>query len=301
MKNEKTLVSVIIPTYGRPDYLPKAIDSVIKQTYKNIEILVIDDNDNFKFHIETMLSIKTYIDNKKIKYIYDGSNCGGAIARNKGIHASKGELITFLDDDDVYLENKISNQLEHIRKYNLDVSVCDMFYFNKNKMIDIRNCYARVDNISDFLLDGNSFTPMIMCRKDFLLKVNCFTNSPRYQDHILMLKFFEHNAKVKHLNEKLFIHNNHTGTRITFSDKSIQAYNIRKEYEEKLLDRVSKEDRLKYLFKTALINAKIERRNGFFPSMKILIKLLSKIKSISDLVSIVKTAIRIIFFPKKNL
>ena len=70
MKNSKPLVSVIIPTYKRSDMLIQAIDSVINQTYSNLEIIVIDDNDpNSKYRIETKEKLSTYIESGTIIYI----------------------------------------------------------------------------------------------------------------------------------------------------------------------------------------------------------------------------------------
>lgn len=97
-------VSVIIPTYGRPDNLKRAIDSVIEQTYKNIEIIVIDDNGiNSKKGHETSTLVRHY---PHIIYIKLEKNSGGGMARNKGIERASGDYITFLDDDDYYYPEK---------------------------------------------------------------------------------------------------------------------------------------------------------------------------------------------------
>ncbi len=299
---KKILVSIIIPTYGRANFLEKTIDSILAQTYKNIEIIIIDDNHELKHHKETLSIVKKYmLINNNIKYIFDNENCGGALARNKGILASTGEIITFLDDDDLYLKDKVEKQLNHILEFNLDVSICDMYFLQKNKFLDKRNCYARVNDVTEFLLDGNSYTPMIMCRKSIIEKVNYFTNSPRYQDHILTLKFFEVNAKIKRLPQKLFIHNNHDGHRITLSEKSAQGYLERQNQELKLLNRLSDTNKKKYLFKTALVESKITRSTSYFKALSKLIKLLLCVRNITDLTQILKTIFIITILPKRNL
>ena len=96
-----TLVSVIIPTYKRKlDFVSKALQSVLNQTYPNIEIVVIDDSpDDFPYRDD----IKNYIDGlktDKILYIRNEKNLGGSLSRNVGINAAHGDYITFLDDDD---------------------------------------------------------------------------------------------------------------------------------------------------------------------------------------------------------
>lgn len=106
------LVSVIIPTYKRSNMLPRAIDSVLKQTYQNIQIIVIDDNDpNTDWRTETEKKMQLYKDNHKIKYIRHPQNRNGSVARNTGIEQSDGEIICFLDDDDIYYPEKTQEQV----------------------------------------------------------------------------------------------------------------------------------------------------------------------------------------------
>ena len=98
----KPLVSVIIPTYKRSKSLNRAIDSVLSQTYPNIEIIVVDDNGKgSKYQLETEKSLEKYIKTDKIKYIIHDVNRNGSAARNTGFKHSRGEYINFLDDDDV--------------------------------------------------------------------------------------------------------------------------------------------------------------------------------------------------------
>jgi len=108
------LISAIIPTYKREDVLNKSIETVIKQTYKgDIEIIIVDDSPAYNTHLE---NIKTPI-NRKIRYIYNGKPQGSPYARNIGIQQSKGEYVAFLDDDDRWLPEKTSKQLELMKKY----------------------------------------------------------------------------------------------------------------------------------------------------------------------------------------
>ena len=102
-------VSVIIPTYNRAESLKRAIDSVLNQTYKNVEIIVVDDNNpNTTYREENEKSIKKYYgENEKVKYIKHPENKNGAAARNTGIRNATGKYITFLDDDDYFMNNRI--------------------------------------------------------------------------------------------------------------------------------------------------------------------------------------------------
>ena len=123
---DKPLVSVIIPTYSRPEYIVRAIDSVLGQTYKNIEIIVVDDNGIGSCHqIETENVLKDYITQGKITYIRHKTNKNGSAARNTGFRASYGEYINFLDDDDYFLPTKIEKQIEILNSKNAEYgAVC---------------------------------------------------------------------------------------------------------------------------------------------------------------------------------
>jgi len=106
----RPLVSVVIPTYGRSEYLPRAIRSVTEQTYDNIELFVVDDGSPTPV-TETL----SEIDRGKLRdvtFIRHDENRGANVARNTGIRAAKGEYIAFLDDDDQWSEAKIFRQVE---------------------------------------------------------------------------------------------------------------------------------------------------------------------------------------------
>lgn len=117
------LVSVVIPTYGEPDYLGRCVESVLNQTYINIEIVVVDDNGIGTPHqIATSTVVEQYKD-KNLKYVCHETNKNGAAARNTGVKNASGKYIAFLDDDDVFLPNKIERQV------NLIESLSDEYAF----------------------------------------------------------------------------------------------------------------------------------------------------------------------------
>lgn len=113
--NDNDLVSVVIPTYRRSEMLPRAINSVLNQTYEDIEIIVVDDNNpNTKYREATKKIMEHYKDNSKIKYIKHDVNKNGSAARNTGIKYSSGKYVCFLDDDDYFYPCKIEKQLEFL-------------------------------------------------------------------------------------------------------------------------------------------------------------------------------------------
>jgi Glycosyltransferases involved in cell wall biogenesis len=124
-----SLVSVIVPTYNRERVIENAVNTVLNQTYKNIEIIVVDDGsaDN------TRVKLAAY--EKKIKYYYK-SNGGCSCARNFGIDKANGQFIAFLDSDDEWLPNKIEKQLVALEQNEgFGLAICDIAYVDNNKQV----------------------------------------------------------------------------------------------------------------------------------------------------------------------
>ncbi len=122
-----TLVSVIVPTYNRADLLENAVRSIKEQTYKQIEIIVIDDcsSDNT---MEVMKKLAK--ENSNIKYIRNRSNKGAAYSRNRGILRSKGGFVAFLDSDDQWQKQHVEKSIEVLEKEN--AYVCSSFWYEKD-------------------------------------------------------------------------------------------------------------------------------------------------------------------------
>ncbi|MDI6792176.1 MAG: glycosyltransferase [bacterium] len=102
-------VSVVIPSYNAAGYLPEAIDSVLAQTFKDYEVIVVDDGSTDN----TREALATYQD--KIRYICQ-ENAGPSPAKNKGIREAKGKFVAFLDADDIWLPEKLAFQMEIFEK-----------------------------------------------------------------------------------------------------------------------------------------------------------------------------------------
>lgn len=103
------LVSVIVPTYNRDTYLLQAIESIVNQTYKNVEVLVIDDGSSIKY-------AEGICERFQQCHYHHKTNGGVSSARNAGIALAKGDFIAFLDDDDFWKEDKLEKQLGFLSK-----------------------------------------------------------------------------------------------------------------------------------------------------------------------------------------
>jgi len=139
MLSSSPRVSVIIPTYNGDRYLSQAIDSVLSQTYSNYEIIIVDDGSTDNTYRIVQHYFETSQDPSLIRYIVQ-SNQGVAAARNRGIQEARGELIALLDQDDVFLPEKLAHQVACF-DYNLNVAIVNSGWClidqNNNKISDI--------------------------------------------------------------------------------------------------------------------------------------------------------------------
>ena len=118
------LVSVVIPSFNRLDYLLRAIESVFSQTYSNTEIIVINDGSTEEGYLEhKYIKEINQINLKQNQKIINGFGPGNI--RNFGINKSNGEWIAFLDDDDIWLKDKLEIQLNNLNKSGLKMSSTD--------------------------------------------------------------------------------------------------------------------------------------------------------------------------------
>lgn len=101
-------VSVIIPTYNRAGYLREAVQSVLDQSFHDFEIIIVDDGS-----LDATREVAKNFEDNRIRYYYQ-ANSGRSIARNRGLELAEGDYIAFLDDDDLYLPNKILCQLLYL-------------------------------------------------------------------------------------------------------------------------------------------------------------------------------------------
>ena len=118
-ENDKNLISVIIPLYNAEKYLKNCITSVVGQTYRNLEIILVDDGSN-----DNSLSIceKFALQDNRIK-VFHQNNGGVASARNKGLSEASGEFIAWVDSDDSIEPEYIEKLYDAVKEYNADISI----------------------------------------------------------------------------------------------------------------------------------------------------------------------------------
>jgi len=240
------LVSVIIPTYGGGEYLKRCVESVLAQTYSNIEVIVVDDNGlGTPIQLLTQKVMQEFKDDTRVKYVCHEINKNGSAARNTGFRNSKGEYICLLDDDDEYYPEKVERQVK-----DLDINLnCGLTYCQREMYVDGKRASIKHAIISDnYLFDllthkvGIS-SGTLMIRRAIWEQVGGFDESlRRHQDY----EFTARVASVCNIfpDDFLGLKKNMIGRNNAKNYK--QAFEFRKKYIEKvqpLLKRLDEKQR----------------------------------------------------------
>lgn len=207
---EKHLISVVIPTYNRAKCISKTIDSVLAQTYKNYEVIVIDDGstDNTRQVLEPYMS--------RIRYIYQ-ENAGCASARNTGIRASCGQWIAFLDSDDRWHTEYLERQMNCLAHLPVEVSFTNVdFDYDGNKEFSGKNTDFSVatDDFEllreplDLIMTPNEFHTllqgMLIARK-LLKRMGGFDERFCWGTDMRLMLQLAMEAPIAYINQKLVI------------------------------------------------------------------------------------------------
>lgn len=188
------MVSVIITTFGGSQKLVRAINSVLAQTYKDFEIIVVDDNEpESRGRVLTEAIMKNYEMYTNIIYIRHEKNKNGAAARNTGLLYAKGDYISFLDDDDYYTEQRLDELVDKIiRNADIDGICTDCIMMNLGNISGIRH-YEGVQEITKemLLVDQNTLgtgSNIFLCR-NIIEDIGKFDETfDRFQDVEFMIR-----------------------------------------------------------------------------------------------------------------
>jgi glycosyltransferase involved in cell wall biosynthesis len=214
------LISVVIPTFNRPSFIERACNTVINQSYKNIEIIIVDDASNTSYSD----AIKN-IPFENLVYIRRDSNGGGSAARNTGIEAAKGDFIAFLDDDDEWLPQKLEKQIKSLSN-NCQASQCG--YTTKHSS-QIRVEKSNVITLEDLRQNNKlASTTGLLCEKKILKDTMFDSNLHRAQDWDIYIRIAM-KTNFAYINEPLYIYDDGDHARMSnkFSTISIEDYKLR--------------------------------------------------------------------------
>lgn len=191
----KKMVSVIIPTYKRADMLCRAVESVLNQSYLNTQVIVVDDNNpETQWRSMTSKMMQKYADNARVKYVCHERNKNGAAARNTGIQNADGELLCFLDDDDIFMPTKIAEQVAYLEAHPEYHAVCCGFTRNGRTELPTKAGDLRYEYLSG---DLSLWTDTIMIWKEDAIKCGGWdTSLKRHQEAGFLLRYMQNGGRI---------------------------------------------------------------------------------------------------------
>lgn len=196
------LVSIIIPTFNSEKFIEKCIKSILAQTYKNYEVIFIDNSSLDK----TLNIIKKYelnFDNFKLEIVKNNKNI--ANSRNIGIIKSKGDYVAFLDSDDFWEPNKLEISMKFLKNNDFFYHDMNIIDFEKNKKINTQTRY-QIDDLTDLLVKDNPIATSSVVIKKKILRKNLFSENLKYrtiEDFELWLRLIQLKVKIKYYDRKL--------------------------------------------------------------------------------------------------
>lgn len=222
------MITVVTPTYKRHQYLKNAIDSVLAQSYKDFEMIVVDDNPPESEERVWTEDVIREISDSRVHYIKNEKNLGGAGSRNRAIEMAKGEYIAFLDDDDMYLPDRLRVQYEAMKEHDWEVCVMDgaTFKYETGEPVSERHQHLWNGMTNDELIRSHlmyhiSGTNSFMFRTDFIRKIGGFDIVPSCQEYILMQKALDAKPRFGYLPVTLIKNFQHEGEQVSTGPKKL--------------------------------------------------------------------------------
>ena len=229
------VVSIVIPTYQRCSRLKKALQSVISQTYKDFEVLIMDDGSN-----DGTKEMVMNLNDSRISYYWQKNSGGPAKPRNEGIKKAKGEWVAFLDSDDWWLPDKLKNCISKINHDN-DLIYHDLIVERNNKILfkrkKLKSRQLKKPILKDLLLNGNTISnSSVIVRKKLLVEAGYIDEREALiavEDFHIWLKIAKLTDKFLHIPESLgYYFENDEG--ISKKDMSVPSKNAVSEFQKYL-------------------------------------------------------------------
>lgn len=267
------LVSVVVATYKREAELKNALESLAKQTYPNMEIVLVDDNGNDEWNSKVSETVEVFRNRYpkiKLECIVNNSNQGSSKTRNIGIHSAHGDYITFLDDDDIYLPDKIRKQVEFMETNQCDYSITDLILYNEDdKKINRRiRSYTKETTVESLRLYHLKYhmtgTDTIMFKKEYLIQIGGFAPIDVGDEFYLMQRAIEEGGKFGYLpgcEIKAYVHTGDGG--LSSGDGKIKGENALYEYKKTFFNQLEAGDirYIKMRHYAVIAYAELRRKN----------------------------------------
>ena len=194
------LVSIVIPYYKKKKFIKQTINSVLNQTYKKFEVIIIYDDDKLSDldYLKKIVSL-----DKRINLIINKKKLGAGLSRNKGIKLSKGKYIAFLDSDDYWSKNKLKTQIAFmdVNKHIISHTTYQIVNQN-NEKISIRRA-RNFFEIQDLLYSCDIGLSTVILKKNLFSKKIKFPNIKTKEDFVLWLSILNKKIPIMALDKNL--------------------------------------------------------------------------------------------------
>lgn len=185
------MVSIVIPTYNRERVLLRAIESVLKQTYTDLEVIVADDcsQDGTQHLVES-------IADPRVRYCRLEKNAGACAARNMGISLAKGEFIAFQDSDDVWHPEKLQTQMDVLTQTGADLTFCsfEKLFDNGQRVVHPQGMKSHFCTREELMNNSLASTQCILGKAEAVRNTMFDVSIPRMQDYDFIIRAAEHHS-----------------------------------------------------------------------------------------------------------
>lgn len=191
------MVSIILPVYNREKTIKSAIDSILKQSYDDFELIVVDDGSN-----DSTKNIVLSINDDRIKYIYQ-KNAGACVARNTGIEASHGEYIAFHDSDDTWHSDKLEKQMAIFSKEDVQLVFCKLCKVKDGNIVEYlpsNICGGKIEKVETLFGIG---TQSMVAKRNVFDNERFDADMPRFQELELLIRLVQTGVSLYCLDEGL--------------------------------------------------------------------------------------------------
>lgn len=237
MMRSGELISVIVPVYNVADYLKQCLDSILNQTYKEFEVILVDDGST-----DTSYSIcDEYVKRDSRFHLFRQENRGQSAARNAGLELCKGGYITFIDSDDFVSPEYLQKMVENLMNTDADIAICEhyrledgMFYIknhesNDREIISTREALERIHQVNYAVTWGKLF-------KSSLFRYVRFPVGRVYEDSFTLPKLYMFCEKIVVLSDELYCYRQRTFSTMNSQLSLKKIADHLAVYEEMMLD-----------------------------------------------------------------
>ena len=189
----KDLISIIIPYFKKREYIKNTLNSVLNQTYKNLEIIIIYD-DQEKDDLEFIKKLNRL--DKRISLIINKESLGAGLSRNRGIKISNGKYIGFIDADDIWKKNKLELQIKFMKKKNCQISHTNYEIIDKESKVLSQRIARDFNGINELIKSCDIGLSSVVAKRE-IFKGECFfADLKTKEDFVLWLKILKRNIKI---------------------------------------------------------------------------------------------------------